>query len=170
MTNHKCGSKLLLVPKVRVKQGLVVSPSQQPATPDLRNTGGRPLGRRDDESSVRKQLAESKRNVKADARRRLVELVVKKLEPIVQAQMDLAVGLQVLMVKDDNGVWKRVTDPAVIEAVMNSGKQGDYWKISAIDPDVQAAKYLIDQTIDKATEHQEISGDDGQPLVVRWER
>jgi len=148
-----------------------LAPVQAPSVPQAnRHKGGRPKGAPDKKSALRVQLAAANSIIKREARHKLVKMVVAELEPIVTAQMEKAKGLSVIMVKDEDGAWKRVTDPAVIEAAMNSGAEGAVWKIATTDPDTQAAKYLIDQTIDKATEHQEVTGEGGEPLVVRWVR
>jgi hypothetical protein len=72
------------------------------------------------------------------------------------------------MVKDEDGKWRRLTDADLVETVMNSGPMGETWKIQVQDPDIQAAKYFIDQAIDKAVDRTEVTGAEGEPLVIKW--
>ena len=73
-----------------------------------------------------------------------------------------------VMVKDEDGKWRRLTDADLVETVMNSGPMGETWKIQVQDPDIQAAKYFIDQAIDKAVDRTEVTGAEGEPLVIKW--
>lgn len=137
-------------------------------TVEKKNKGGRPKGGKNSPSCLSSQIRAAEKITKAMARERLVSMVIRRLEPMVQAQLDKAIGMQVLMVKDDNGNWKRVTDPDLADVVMNSGPMGEAWKIQVIEPDTAAAKYLLDQAIDRPIDRTEVSGSDGQPLIVKW--
>jgi len=129
---------------------------------------GRPKGSRDHPSTLRSQLKASVVLSKAEARNRMVERIIARMGPILEAHLDKAQGNQVLMVKDEDGKWRRLTDADLVETVMNSGPMGETWKIQVQDPDIQAAKYFIDQAIDKAVDRTEVTGAEGEPLVIKW--
>ena len=140
-----------------------------PSVPqERRRKGGRPVGSKNSPDCLTSQLTVQRSLNKREARNRLVELVTAKLERIVNAHLVKAEGLSVFMAKDEDGSYTRVKDPAIIETIMNCGPMGDTWRIQVVDPDVNAAKYLLDQALDKAIDRTEVTGADGSPLVIKW--
>lgn len=96
-------------------------------------------------------------------RKRVVERVQKELDPILDAQVGLATGLQMVMVREwetnkkgeqhRTGKWVQVTEPQELLDLMNGSNTGDeYYQIWTKTPDVNAGKNLLDQTIGKARE------------------
>lgn len=97
-------------------------------------------------------------------RKRLVEKVHKRLDPMLDAQIGLATGINVVMVRDwetdkktgeahRTGKWVQVESASEIEDLLNGPQNGDdYYQIWTKTPDTNAGKNLLDQTIGKATE------------------
>ena len=56
---------------------------------------------------------------KAAARQRVRELVCAELDPLIEAQIQTALGVRHFVVREKDGKFKRVTDPATITAVPN---------------------------------------------------
>ena len=123
----------------------------------------------DKPTSPRQQLAAALAEKTLKGRALLNEMVEQRLAPMITATLDSACGAHVFLVKDEQNKWVRVTDPALIDTYL-AFPEGQYWKVSTQDPDIQAAKYLIDQAIGKAVESHEVTGKGGGPVVVRWKR
>lgn len=78
------------------------------------------------------------------AREFVVKTVSENLEPILTAQMEAAKGLY----------YEKKTEDGEILVFQEK-------------PDINAGKYLIDQTIGKATESLEVGGPDGSPIEYK---
>lgn len=105
---------------------------------------------------------------KIDARNYVRQLVTAKLKPLVEAQIQNALGLSHLFLKDKVGRFVQITDPKQIEDVLNSGEQDKYFYIQTKDPSTAAFTDLLNRALDKPAEHVEVTGADGKPLEVRW--
>ncbi len=88
-----------------------------------------------------------KRDKHSGAINRAEKKIVDSLPEIVEAQIKLALGILVQSEPDENGVVE----------VFNKA------------PDVKAGQYLIDRILGKPTQKQEISGEEGGPLVIKVE-
>lgn len=104
---------------------------------------------------------------KALVRERLRAIVDKHLEEMVSSQVEHAKGVTYMMLRQKDGTFTRATDAKQIDAACAVG--GESFKLFTQSPNPQAFVALLDRTIDKPTEHQEITGKDGGPLVVCWE-
>lgn len=83
----------------------------------------------------------------------LIELVHKRIKPIVNGQIASAEGLQVMMTKDAENKWTQVINPDEVERLLNSDcKDENYYQIWTKNPETNAAKYLLDQAVGKPKE------------------
>ena len=109
------------------------------------NAGGRKLG---------ETVASGKIQVPPKARERAalkaawVEAMSRQLDPIIQAQISSAVGVQHMQARDEAGKWTTVTDPAVMAAKLEQGE--DAYRLSAIAPSVPAIKDILDRLFGQA--------------------
>ncbi len=94
------------------------------------------------------------------------ERISAKFGEIVDAQIASALGVSHMMGKDTNGQWIEVTDPIVMARCLSSGES--FYRITAVNPNVNAIKDVLDRLLDKPSEHVEVTGADGEALVVRW--
>ena len=105
--------------------------------------GGRPQG-----SKAQNTLE------KAAARQRVRELVCAELDPLVEAQIQTALGVRHFVVREKDGKFKRVTNPATITRILNAPNgRYDYYDIWTRDPSTAAFKDLMDRALGKPTEH-----------------
>ena len=103
-----------------------------------------------------------------EIRRVLVERVFKEVQPLLDAQIGLAKGLQMMMVRDwetkngkqhRTGKWIQVTEQSEVIELLNGNQADDeYYQIWTKTPDNNAAKNLLDQSIGRATEKIEHTG------------
>lgn len=97
--------------------------------------------------------------------------MVSRFEAVMDAQYDLATGVQHMMAKDaKTGQWIEVTDPKVMLRCLNSGET--FYKIAAQNPNVQAQRDILDRLMDKPAQPVGVSGADGGPVrhVMSWEK
>lgn len=103
---------------------------------------------------------------KEAAREAVRRRITERLIPLVDAQIDSAIGINHFMLRDKlTGQWQRLTNPDQIVAALNDprAKHGSTYLIYTKDPNAQAARDMLDRAIDKAKEQlQEIKveGDD----------
>jgi hypothetical protein len=101
------------------------------------------------------------------ARQQLREQVRAELAEMTAAQIAQARGLKYLVYRDrKNDKWTRVT-PEMLE---KGELQDELIEVWDKEPSVQSYVYLVNRTLDKPADHVELSGNDGSPLVLRWER
>jgi hypothetical protein len=88
-------------------------------------------------------------------------------DPLLAAQIDNAVGIRHLMMRDPKtGKFERVIgDAKQIDKELKT--KTAFW---AKDPNVQAITDLMNRALDKPAEHVEIGGADGGPIVIHWQR
>ena len=112
--------------------------------------GGRPQG-----SKAQNTLE------KAAARQRVRELVCAELDPLVEAQIQTALGVRHFVVREKDGKFKRVTNPATITRILNAPNgRYEYYDIWTRDPSTQAFKDLMDRALGKPTEHVDMTVSD----------
>ncbi len=107
---------------------------------------------------------------KAYHREQLQRFVFERLHPILEATAASARGVQHFVLRDKKGKFEKVTSAEAAIAAMNDPEAVyEFW---TRDPSVQAASYLIDQAMDKASQPQQVTGQDGGPVehVFRWKR
>lgn len=131
-----------------------------------RPNSGRPLG------SMNKATREQK-----EAEEYFRQRVLNSIEEIVNSQMNLAKGTQMLFRIDeiDDGKGKKikqkpelVTNQEEIERYLAGDLEDkdSYYFITTERPDNKAIDSLIDRVFGKASQKLEVSGKDGQPIVV----
>ena len=108
---------------------------------------------------------------KQQMREKLLALVEAEVEPIVKAQIANAKGLDHFFLRDEKTKqFVKIDDPKTIEVALNCGDEGSYYWIHTKDPSTQAFTALMDRSIDKPIEQLELTGKDGGPLIVTWEK
>lgn len=105
---------------------------------------------------------------KARAREELRRMVMKSLGPMLRAQIAHAQGIGHVFTRDKGGKFTRIEDMDAIDKLLSEGTEGEHYWIFAKDPSVQAFTTLIDQAIDQAPKHVELTGSEGGPLIVHW--
>ena len=100
---------------------------------------------------------------KEAAREAVRQRITERIFPLVDAQIDSAIGIKHFFLREESGQWKRLTKPEAIEKALNAGS--GYW-IHTKDPNSQAAREMLDRAIDKPKEQmQEIAVSDSSGLV-----
>ena len=90
--------------------------------------------------------------------------VTAQLEPMTDAQIASAKGIQHFVLRDKHGKFEKVTSIEAALAAMNDpASVYEFW---TRDPSVHAYSYLVDQALDKAPQHQIITGPEGKPLEI----
>ena len=90
-----------------------------------------------------------------EGKRLLQERVLAQLGPIVDALIGKAKGINHFMLRDPvTGQWQRLEDPVQIAAALNApgAAEGSTYWIHTKDPDVAAAKDILDRSIGKPIE------------------
>jgi hypothetical protein len=94
----------------------------------------------------------------------LRQIVLQRMERLLDAQLTNAEGLKYLVTRDKKtGKFIRVTE------AMAKAKLGDSEEIIEVwekDPSVPAFTDLMNRALDKPAEHVELSGKDGGPLEI----
>lgn len=105
---------------------------------------------------------------KLEAREFLRKYITAKLQPLADAQIDNALGIRHLMMRDPaTGKFERVTgEPAQIDEALKSDNA--FW-IYTKDPSVQAFTDLLNRALDKPAEQVKVTGDDGGPVIFKWQ-
>ena len=89
----------------------------------------------------------------------LRQKVAEQIEPLVEAQIDSAVGLKHFFLRDPKtGRFERITDEAVIERSINEGGEGSYFWIYTKDPSTQAFTDLMNRTLGKPVDAVDLVG------------
>lgn len=123
-------------------------------------TGGKPKGYKAPATLEKEAAREA-------VRRRITE----RLVPLVDAQIDSAIGISHFMLRDPKtGQWERIQDPEQIVKALNDprARQGSTYLIYTKDPNSNAARDMLDRAIDKPKEQlQEIKVEGGDALIER---
>lgn len=120
----------------------------------------------------RKKGGKNQATLKADElralmRERIARQVDPHLEEMVQAQALHAKGVSYMVLRAPDGSFARATDEKQIDAACAAGTTA--FRIFTQAPNPQAFTALLDRTIGKPSEHVELTGQDGGPIVVKWE-
>lgn len=98
------------------------------------------------------------------------EVILRRFEaelgPILDAQIAHAKGVSYMRLRNPDGSFARATDEKQIDAAIAAG--ASWFQIFTENPNTQAFTALSDRAIDKPSEHVELTGQDGGPLVVHW--
>ena len=95
------------------------------------------------------------------------ERVLPKLEPLVDAQIDAAIGVRHFFLRDPKtGRFQRVTDPDRIDEALNADVEGSYYYVYTKDPSIQAFTDLMNRVIDKPTEQVDVAVTHGDEEIV----
>lgn len=92
---------------------------------------------------------------KEAAREAVRQRITQRIFPLVDAQIDSAIGIKHFMLRDPlTGQWQRITDPDEIVAALNHPKarHGSTYLIYTKDPNSQAAREMLDRAIDRPKE------------------
>lgn len=84
------------------------------------------------------------------------QLVAAELEPMVRKQIKHAQGIDHFFLRNEKTKqFEQVTNPALIEAALNSGDEDSYYWIFTKDPSVQAFSDLLNRTLDRPKEQEQ---------------
>ena len=101
---------------------------------------------------------------KEAARKLLRERVCEKLIPLIDAQIENALGIKYLVVRDKKtGKFIRVTEAMAKVKVGDSEEVIEVWEK---DPSAHAFDGLVSQALGKAPQHIELTGEGGGPVKV----
>jgi hypothetical protein len=88
---------------------------------------------------------------KEEARERVREMVTEFMRPMIQSQVQHAIGIQHCFLRREDGTFERSDDPDAILNALNSGDETSYY-IFTKDPSVQAFTDLMNRALDKPKE------------------
>jgi hypothetical protein len=91
---------------------------------------------------------------KMELERQFRERISEQLDPLAQALIRSALGVEHLQAKDKHGQWTSVVDPLIMAKVLNGPEE--YQRISAKDPDVRAIKECLDRLFGQPKQHLEV--------------
>jgi len=128
--------------------------------------GGAPKGHRRYGGGMRKGQKTRKTLEKEAALALLRQKVTEQIEPLLEAQIDNAIGIKHFMLRDPkSGRFQRITDEDTIERALNEGEEGSHFWIYTKDPSVQAFTDLMNRTIGKPAEHVDVGSGS---IQIRW--
>lgn len=110
-------------------------------------------------------LAKREAQRKADELAR--EIVLREWGPMIEAQAKHAQGVSYMVLRNPDGTFTRATDEKQIDAACAAGASS--FRIFTQAPNTQAFTAISDRAFDKPIERHEVTGEDGGPLVVKWE-
>lgn len=105
---------------------------------------------------------------KAEIRRAFRDYVASHMPRMLRSQVANAIGIGHLFTRDKGGKFTRIEDMAQIDKLLAEGTEGEHYWIFAKDPSVQAFSVLVEQTMDQAPKHVDVSGPDGGPIPYKW--
>lgn len=128
-----------------------------------KKTGGRQPG------SLNKSTLRT--NEEKEALRTVMRAKVReRWAPMIDAQLDNAIGIKHFMLRDaKTGQFRRITEPAEIDAALAAEGvvEGTHYWIYTKDPASASAIDLMNRVIDKPIEPVDI--DHGGTIVLKWE-
>lgn len=129
----------------------------------LAKTGGKPKGYKAPSTLAKEAAREAVR-----------QRITQRMIPIVDAQIDSALGVSHFMLRDkETGQWERLTDPDQIVKALNDpkAKQGSTFLVYTKDPNAMAARDMLAYAIDKPKEQaMEIQVTDTEKLLSRLDQ
>ena len=94
------------------------------------------------------------------------EKVRERQRELVDSQLDNAIGVYVMTIRNEDGTFTVAETPAEIKAGLAA--QGTLARIYARQPNQQSGATLLAYAADKPVEPVEVSGEGGGPLEIRW--
>lgn len=127
-----------------------------------RKGAGRPKGRKDDVTLSKEAAREIARGI-----------ILKDMEPMIEAQLANAKGIKYLVARHKaSGKFERISE-AELQAIL-AGENSERYVIEVWDkdPSVQAFTDLMNRALDKPAEQVKHTGEDGGPVehVFRWQK
>lgn len=107
------------------------------------------------------------------AKRHFEERIIAELDPLINAQFDLAKGVMVMFAHEKNAEGKRVgklyrvTEPDEILELLNSGGENgtDFYYLSVKDPDGKMLDSLMNRVFGRPKETVEVQPGEGATLM-----
>lgn len=101
-------------------------------------------------------------------RERIRQKVSDALEPLLQAQIEHALGVKYLVLRNPDGTYTRATNEEQLNAAIAAG--AEQITIYTQAPSTAAFTDLMNRAFDKPAEQLRVTGDDGGPVehVFRW--
>lgn len=100
---------------------------------------------------------------KLQAREHLRQLVIAQMQPMVDAQIGAAKGLNIAVVRRPDGTFRRIDSAEAFDAAVDAG---DLMTVTTLQPSTQAFSDLMNRALDKPTEIQEVTHSGG--IDIRW--
>lgn len=123
-----------------------------------REGAGRPPGSLN-ESTLRKQAI----------RNRILERFEQDADAIYEAQKAQALGTKYLVARDPKSGKFIPVNEEQTRVLLLSG-QAETLEVWDRPPSTQAAQFLADRAIDRPTEHHQVEGEGGGPLIIKWQQ
>jgi hypothetical protein len=107
---------------------------------------------------------------KLQAREALREVVIAHMGELLAAQIAHAKGIKYLMARSKKGgKFERVSE-AQLDSILKGQDDGSIvLEVWDKDPSVQAFTDLLNRALDKPSEHVEVTGAEGGPLLIQWQ-
>jgi hypothetical protein len=106
---------------------------------------------------------------KAAARQALRSVVLRHMDAMLEAQIKNAQGIKYLVKRAKAGGKFEKVSADQLEDVLAGQDDGSLMlEVWEERPNVQAFTDLMNRALDKPSEHLELTGADGTPLVVQW--
>jgi hypothetical protein len=86
---------------------------------------------------------------------------------MLRSQMQHAIGIQHMMLRQKDGTFKRADNPDDIEAALNSGDKNSYYLFTK-DPSTQAFTDLMNRALDKPKEQEQDIKVDAE-VTFKWQ-
>ena len=103
---------------------------------------------------------------KEEGRELVRQEVLKNIGPMLRSQMQHAIGIQHMMLRQKDGTFKRAEKVEDIEAALNSGDKNSYYLFTK-DPSTQAFTDLLNRALDKPKEQEQEVKLQGN-IVLKW--
>jgi hypothetical protein len=110
--------------------------------------------------------------VKAEQSRELIRTkVAEKLEAMVDAHIAHAIGTKYLVARHKaGGKFERVSETELAQVLAGQDDGRIVLEVFDKDPSVQSLTDLLNRALGKPAEHVEVSGADGGPMVLQWQK
>lgn len=106
---------------------------------------------------------------RAAAREALRQMVFAHQRPMIEAHIANAIGIKHLMLRDPKtGKFERVKDEEGIDRALKS--EGEAIWIYTKDPSPHSFQYLLDQAMDKPTQHVDVDGEFKGGIQITWKQ
>lgn len=108
---------------------------------------------------------------KIAAREYVRQRVIESLQDMLDAQISHSQGIKYLVARRKAGGKFEKVSPEMLETMLAG--QDDETVVLEVwdkDPSVQAFTDLLNRALDKPADHVEVTGSEGGPLVIRWEK